>query len=64
MKLAMLLTMLRKAKGLSREALAQQVGITGGYLFMLETGVRSNPSLPVLRRLAKALGVSVSQLIS
>jgi transcriptional regulator with XRE-family HTH domain len=30
---------------------------------MLEAGKRKNPSLPVLKRLAKALGVPVTELL-
>jgi transcriptional regulator with XRE-family HTH domain len=33
------------------------------YITMLETGVRKNPSLAVLRRLAQALGVPVAELL-
>ena len=34
------------------------------YLTRLETGKKVNPSLAILRRLAKALGVSVPELLS
>jgi transcriptional regulator with XRE-family HTH domain len=33
------------------------------YLALLETGDRKNPSLDVLKRLAKALGVPVTALL-
>ncbi|MDO8475044.1 MAG: helix-turn-helix transcriptional regulator [Candidatus Rokubacteria bacterium] len=54
---------LRMEKGLSQKALAKRIGVTDAYITMLETGVRKNPSLAVLRRLAKALGVPVTELL-
>ena len=54
---------LREEKGLSQKALAERVGVTDAYITMLETGVRKNPSLVVLQRLAKALGVPVTELL-
>jgi len=48
---------LRQAKGLSQRALAARVGVTAAYITMLERGKKTNPSLPTLRKLAKALGV-------
>ena len=55
---------LREAKGLTQVQVASKVGITYAYLSMLESGVKRNPSLAVLQRLAKALGVSVWKLLS
>jgi transcriptional regulator with XRE-family HTH domain len=37
--------------------------VAQGYVAMLESGERKSPSLPVLRRLAKALGVPVTELL-
>jgi transcriptional regulator with XRE-family HTH domain len=42
---------------------AQKAGVTKNYITMLETGARKTPSLPVLKRLAKALGVPVTELL-
>lgn len=53
----------REAAGLSQVALAEKAKVTGEYISMLESGARKNPSLPTLKRLAKALGVSVSELL-
>jgi len=47
----------RRERGLTRPELAKKAGVTEFYIFQLETGLQENPSLPVLRRLAKALGV-------
>ena len=43
--------------------LARRVGVTEAYVSMLENGVKKNPSLPVLRKLAKALKVTVGELL-
>ena len=40
--------------------LARKAKLTQGYVTMIETGVRKNPSLVILKRLVKALGVSVT----
>jgi transcriptional regulator with XRE-family HTH domain len=37
--------------------------VTEAYISMLESGVRKNPSLPALRKIAKALGVPVTELL-
>lgn len=47
---------LRKAKGLSQEALAHEAGMSMRYLAGLERG-EENPSLLFLVKLAEALGV-------
>jgi transcriptional regulator with XRE-family HTH domain len=55
---------LRQEKGLSQKALAEQVGVTDAYITMLESGKRKNPSLEILKKLAKALGVPVTELLA
>ena len=62
-RLGRVIKTLREEKGLSQKALAERVGVTDAYITMLETGVRKNPSLAVLQRLAKALGVPVTELL-
>jgi transcriptional regulator with XRE-family HTH domain len=54
---------LRARKGLSQQTLADRVGVSDAYIAMLETGTRRNPSLTLLQRLAKALGVPVTALL-
>ncbi len=54
---------LREAKGLTLVQLATKAGITYAYLSMLRTRARRNPSLAAFRRLAKALGVAVPELL-
>ena len=54
---------LREAKGFTQEQLLEKAAITREYRPMLEFGARRNPSLAVLQRLAKALGVSVAEVL-
>ena len=53
---------LRKEQKLSQEALADACGFDRGYTSSLERGVR-NPGLLNVARLAKALGVKMSELL-
>ena len=52
----------REKKGMSRAELAELAGISRPYLWQLEDG-RSRPSLDYTMRIARALGVTVAQLI-
>ena len=54
---------LRQTKGLTQAELAKKAQVTRPYITMLENGVRKAPSLHMLRRLAKALGVPVTALL-
>lgn len=54
---------LREAHGLTQEEVATKAGVAQSYLAKLEGGARKNPSLDVLKRLAKALGVPVTELL-
>ena len=54
---------LRESRGLNRVELAKRAAITVAYVSALELGKRKNPSLEVLQRLAKALGVPVTALL-
>ena len=54
---------LREAKGLTQRDLARKAQVTPAYIAQLETGTKKNPSLAVLQRLAKALGVPLHKLL-
>jgi transcriptional regulator with XRE-family HTH domain len=54
---------LREAQGMTQEELAARVKVTRPYVTMLETGAKKNPSLVILKRLAKALNVPVTDLV-
>jgi len=62
-KLGRMISTRRESRNMTQRALAAKVGVTPGYLALLELGKRENPSLDVLKRLAKALGVPVSELL-
>jgi transcriptional regulator with XRE-family HTH domain len=53
---------LREARDMSQAALATRAKISRGYLIRLEAG-RQDPTLGMLERLAKALGVPVTELL-
>lgn len=53
----------REARGMSQVELATKAKIARPYLIRLESGQQKNPSLAVLKRLAKALGVRVTRLL-
>ena len=52
---------LRKELGLTQEDLAFEVGVNRSYMGFIERGER-NPSLAMLKKIAKALQVSLSVL--
>ena len=55
---------LREAKGWSQEELARQAGsVTQAQVSRLESGQRANPKATVLLALARALQVSVDELL-
>ena len=54
---------LREAKEMSQRDLARAARVTQGYIAQLEVGEKKNPSLDVLRRLARALSVPVTELL-
>ena len=62
MTLAMRLKRLRKTRGITQEVLARKAGVSLGYVARLEIG-RHDPKLSTLKRLAKALGVPVAELL-
>jgi transcriptional regulator with XRE-family HTH domain len=54
---------LRKAKGLSQEKLARLADVANNTLIKMESGENQNPTLDTLKKVAKAFGVSVDDLI-
>ena len=54
---------LRKAKGLSQEKLARLADVANNTLIKMESGENQNPTLATLKKVAKALEVSVGELI-
>lgn len=52
----------REAAGLSQEALAEEAGLHRTYVSLLERGERT-PTLIVVKRLADALGTTMTSLV-
>lgn len=61
-RLAANMRRLRRAKGLSQEAFADVAGIHRTYVSDIERGAR-NPTITVVEKLARGLGVSVIDLL-
>ncbi|HTK89509.1 MAG TPA: helix-turn-helix transcriptional regulator [Verrucomicrobiae bacterium] len=61
-RFAVRLRTIRTRRGMTQEALATKVGVSRAYLARLEMG-RHDPPLSRLRKLAKALGASVAELV-
>lgn len=55
---------LRKQKGLSQERLARLADVANNTIIKTESGENKNPTLDTLRKVAKALDVSVDELIN
>ncbi len=55
---------LREAKGLSQEKLARLADVANNTLIKMESGENQNPTLDTLKKVAKALDVSVDDLIN
>jgi transcriptional regulator with XRE-family HTH domain len=53
----------REARGMTQADLAKRARLTQGYVSKLEAGAQKNPSVTVIKRLAKALGVPVTELL-
>ncbi len=62
-RLGRMLKTRREEKGLTQVALAKRARVTQTYIAKLESGDKKNPSLEILQRLAKALGVPVTELL-
>ena len=54
---------MREAKGLSQEKLARLADVANNTLIKMESGENQNPTLDTLKKVAKALEVSVDDLI-
>jgi transcriptional regulator with XRE-family HTH domain len=62
-RLATVLPQLRKKRNLTQVELAQRAEMTRSHLSLLEAGHRKNPSIEILKRLARALDVPVTALL-
>jgi putative transcriptional regulator len=62
-RLSTMIARLRKRQHMTLLQLAQRVGVTEAYMSMLESGTRKNPSLATMKKLAKALKVTLAELV-
>ncbi|WP_066895721.1 helix-turn-helix domain-containing protein [Clostridium nigeriense] len=53
---------IRNKRGISLSKLSRESGVSKGYLSELENGIKENPNIEILDKIAKALGISVSDL--
>jgi len=60
---SMKLKALRAKRDMTQVELAKKLKVSQAYVAQLETGKENNPTLDTLRRLAKALKVSVGELV-
>lgn len=63
-KLAKNVEKLRKQEGLSQERLARLANVANNTIIKIESGENKNPTLETLQKVAKALDVSVDELIN
>ncbi len=61
--LTKMLKALREKREMSQRELAAKAGTTQAYIAELESGARKNPSLDLLKALAKALKVKLTDLL-
>ena len=54
---------LREKKGLSQDRLPKLPGVANNTIIKIEQGENENPTLETLRKIAKALEISVDELI-
>lgn len=70
MKLSDLIIEHRNTHGLSQRQFAQHCGLSNGYISMLEKGMNPatqkpvTPTIPQLKKLAKGMGITISELLS
>ena len=53
---------MRGAKGLSQEKLARLADVANNTIIKIESGKNDNPTLDTLKKIAKALNVSIDEL--
>ncbi len=66
MKLNLIIKSLREDKGLTQEKLAEEAGLTRGYISRMEGGTYSvdSPSIKTLQKIAKGLSVPLEFILS
>jgi transcriptional regulator with XRE-family HTH domain len=62
-KLGQAIRRLREQRGLTQEQLAEKAKVSQPYLSHLEGGRRQSPSVTMVHRIAKALGVKIEDVL-
>lgn len=62
-RLSEVIKTLRTQRGLTQAQVARKAGVTKNYITMLERGERKNPSLDIMKKIARALGVPLTELL-
>ena len=63
LRLGPMVRRMRETRGMNQGEVAKRARLSQGYVSKLEAGAQRNPSVAVLKRLAKALGVPVATLL-
>ena len=53
----------RKKQRLSQEKLARLANVSNNTIINIEAGINKNPTIETLRKIAKALNISIDELI-
>lgn len=53
---------IRKEKGMTLDELASKSGVSSGYLYHLERGSRTHPSVEIMEKIAKALNKTIFEI--
>ena len=61
-KFGMKLRKIRKSKGVTQEKLAEKAGMDFSYLNLIEGGKR-NPTLKIIAKIARVLGIRLDELM-
>jgi transcriptional regulator with XRE-family HTH domain len=62
-RLGAIVRRLRRQQDLTQEQLARRAGLTQPHISEIESGVRVNPTGAVIKKLARALDVAVTELL-
>ena len=62
-RIGRVLKRLREKEGLSQAALEKKSGVGHGYISQIEAGEKKNPGIETLKKIARALGVPVTELL-
>jgi transcriptional regulator with XRE-family HTH domain len=62
-RIGTVLSEMRTKREMTQEELSKKAKVTRSYIALLESGEKKNPSLAILKRLAKALAVPIGELL-